>query len=103
MIAVLPTVKRIWAADICRDGGSYCFCFDSDDGHWYEFFLKTNAFDLSASSTHEAPAIYRGGSNDGQLIRKLSWDEGKRFVAQLNYEDMRFQELLAVVAAEGKA
>jgi hypothetical protein len=32
-------VQRAWGADICRDGGSYSLCFDSDDGRWYELFL----------------------------------------------------------------
>lgn len=103
MSAILPTVKRIWAADICRDGGSYCFCFDSDDGNWYEFFLKTKAFDPTASTSHDAPVIYRESSNDGQLVRALTWAEAEQFVSQLNYDDTRFQELLAVVASEGRS
>jgi hypothetical protein len=103
MYADLPIVKRIWAADVCRDGGSYLFCFDSDDGNWYEFFLKTTAFDPTAIASHEAPAIYRESSNDGQLVRNLSWADGKQFVSQLKYDDARFQELLEVVATEGRS
>ena len=102
MPANLPAVKRIWGADICRDGGSYCFCFDSDDGHWYEFFLRTTAFDPLATTSHSPPAIYLESSNDGKLVRNLSWSEGKKFVSQLSYENERFQELLNVVATEGK-
>jgi hypothetical protein len=102
MNAHLPPVTRIWQGDICRDGGSYIFCFDSDDGHWYEFFLKTTAFDPTAKTSHEPPAIYLESSNDGQLVRRLSWAEGKAFVSELNFDDARFRELLAVVANEGK-
>ena len=98
----LPAVKRIVEADICRDGGSYLFCFDSDDGQWYEFFLKTCAFDPAATTSHHPPAIYRGSSNDGQLIHSLSWAEGKAFVANLNYENMRFHELVSIVLNEGQ-
>lgn len=101
MKAKPPVVKRIWEADICRDGGSYCFCFDSDDGHWYEFFLRTRAFEPNATGSHDPPAIYLESSNDGQLILNLSWTEGKAFLAELTYDNKRFQELLAVVANQG--
>jgi hypothetical protein len=78
------------------------FCFDSDDGHWYEFFLRTRAFDPTAGTSHDPPAIYLESSNSGQLVRNLSWAEGRAFVAELNYDNERFRELLAIVAAEGK-
>ncbi len=102
MKTALPEVTRIWEADICRDGGSYCFCFDSDDGHWYEFFLRTRAFEHTATASHDPPEIYRGSSNDGQLIHSLSWAEGKAFVGRLNYDNRRFHELMSIVSAEGK-
>lgn len=51
-------VEKIWDADIYRDGGSYGFCFDADDGHWYEFFLKTTAFEEGRTTTHHAPEIF---------------------------------------------
>lgn len=98
----LPSVKKIWSADIYRDGGSYGFSFDSDDGRWYEFFLKNRAFETGAGASHHAPAIYLKGSNDDRLICSLSWAEGKAFIADLVYDNRRFRELRAVVASEGK-
>jgi len=103
MRSKLPVVKRVFDADICRDGGSYYFCFESDDGHWYELFLRTRAFEPNATASHDPPAIYLESSNDGQLIRNLSWTEGKAFVAEFTYDSKRFQELLAIVANEGMA
>jgi len=102
MKAKLPVVKRIWEADIYRDGGSYGFCFDSDDGRWYEFFLRTRAFDPTAQTSHDPPAIYLEDANSGRLVRNLSWAEARAFVAELSYDNERFRELLAIVAAEGK-
>jgi hypothetical protein len=93
-------VQRVWGADICRDGGSYSLCFDSNDGLWYELFLKTRAFDQTGPS-HEAPVIYRGSSNDGQVVLSLTWAEAKKFVAPLSFDGSRFEELLRVIETEG--
>ncbi len=98
-------VQKVWAADIYRDGGSYGFCFDSDDGHWYEFFLQTTAFEESSES-HRTPVIYLEGVNDKKAVRELTWQEAKVFVAPLRCGDecdeKRFQELLDIVMREGR-
>lgn len=94
-------VLKIWNADIYRDGGSYGFCFDSDDGHWYEFFLKTKAFEESEDS-HYPPVIYYEGCNSNKIVRKFTWTEAKEFVVPLKYESIRFDELLIIVQNEGK-
>jgi len=100
----LPRVVKIWSADIYRDGGSYGFCFDSDDGNWYEFFLQTRAFEVSATESHDPPVIYLKGVNSKQAIRTLSWEEAKTFVVPLHYESTRFAELVNIVVnAESKS
>ena len=96
-------VERIWAADVYRDGGSYGFCFDSDDGHWYEFFLQTRAFEEpQPQESHYPPVIYLESVNDKKPVQQLTWEEAKAFIAPLRYEGQRFQELVAVVNREGK-
>jgi len=95
-------VRRVWGADICRDGGSYSLCFDSHDGHGYELFLKTRAFE-GAGPSHEPPVIYRGSVNDGDAVQSLSWQEAKAFVAPLSFEGDRFEELLRLIDTEGSA
>jgi len=98
----LPRVVKIWDADIYRDGGSYGFCFDSDDGNWYEFFLQTRAFEVSATESHHPPVIYLESVNSKQAVRALSWAEAKTFVAPLHYENKRFAELVSIVENEGR-
>ncbi len=95
-------VQRVWGADICRDGGSYSLCFDSDDGRWYEFFLKTRAFAQSGPS-HESPVIYLGSVNDGLAVQSLTWQEAKAFTAPLSFDNARFEELRRIVDSEGGA
>lgn len=96
-------VQAIWAADVYRDGGSYGFCFDSDDGRWYEFFLQTRAFDQSPSpESHFPPVIYLESVNDKKPVQRLTWEEAKAFVAPLQYENQRFHEMVAIVIREGK-
>ena len=95
-------VKKIWDADIYRDGGSYGFCFDSDDGHWYEFFLQTSAFSEQPATTHLPPVIFFEGCNSGQVVQSFSWSEAQDFIAILNYENVRFKELRDIVANHGK-
>ena len=95
-------VERVWGADICRDGGSYSLCFDSNDGRWYELFLKTRAFE-GAGPSHDAPVIYLGSANDGRVVRSLTWQEAKSFVAPLSFDGPRFQELRLVIETEGGA
>lgn len=94
-------VLKIWEADIYRDGGSYGFCFDSDDGHWYEFFLQIKAFEKSNDS-HYPPVIYLEGCNSNKVVKKLNWAEAKEFIAPLKYENTRFEELVNIVKNEGK-
>lgn len=96
-------VERISDVDICRDGGSYSLCFDAEDGHWYEFFLKTRAFDEDRSRTHHPPVIYLDGYNDGVEVARLTWEDAKSFVAPLRYESRRFSELVHIVMNEGRA
>jgi hypothetical protein len=93
-------VQRVWGADICRDGGSYSLCFDSDDGRWYELFLKTRAFEQFGPS-HEPPVIYLGSADDGHAVQALTWQEAKAFIAPLSFEGARFAELRRVVDTEG--
>jgi hypothetical protein len=95
-------VREIWDADIYRDGGSYGFCFDSDDGCWYEFFLKTKAFERPSSESHHPPVIYLEGCNSGKVVQSLSWQEARSFVAPLKYNNARFAELVEIVMNEGQ-
>ncbi|MCC7702903.1 hypothetical protein IGS59_11665 [Janthinobacterium sp. GW460P] len=95
-------VENILYADIFRDGGSYGFAFNADDGQQYEFFLQTTAFSAAQDTTHHAPVIYLDDSNTGHVVRSLSWDEAKKFVGPLNFSDRRFDELVSIVANEGK-
>ncbi|AYM76651.1 hypothetical protein D9M09_13235 [Janthinobacterium agaricidamnosum] len=95
-------VVKIWDADIYRDGGSYGFCFDADDGHWYELFMQTTAFDDDKSATHRPPVIYFEGCNSGHVVQNLSWDEAKVFIKHLSYNNHRFSELALIVANEGR-
>jgi hypothetical protein len=95
-------ILRIWDADIYRDGGSYGFCFDADDGRWYEFFLKTAAFSEMRNWSHFAPALYLEGCNSGCVVQTFSWGEAKKFVANLSYPHRRFDELIKIVVQEGK-
>jgi hypothetical protein len=95
-------VQDIWDADVYRDGGSYGFCFDSDDGRWYEFFLKTKAFEQPSSESHYPPVIYLEGCNSGQVTQSLTWQEAKSVVAPLRYDNARFAELVEIVMNEGR-
>lgn len=95
-------VVKIWDADIYRDGGSYGFCFDAADGHWYEFFIQTTAFDEDRSGTHRPPVIYLDGCNSGHVVQNLSWDEAKVFIKRLSYNNVRFSELASIVSHEGR-
>jgi hypothetical protein len=96
-------VVKIWNADIYRDGGSYGFCFDSDDGHWYEFFIKTKAFEKEkANNDYYPPAIYFEGCNSKKVVEELSWAEAKEYIAPLSFGSDRFQELVRIVNNEGK-
>jgi hypothetical protein len=95
-------VRKILYADIFRDGGSYGFGFEAADGRRYEFFLQTTAFSAERTTTHQAPVIYREDRNSGDIVQSLSWEEAKEFVAPLRYSDRRFDDLVKIVANEGK-
>jgi len=95
-------VVKIWDADMYRDGGSYGFCFYTDDGQWYEFFLRTAAFDEGLVTSHQAPVIYLEGCNSGRLVQHLSWGEAQDFMQHLSYDNERFTELVQIVANEGR-
>ena len=96
-------VVKIWSADVYRDGGSYGFYFDSDDGHWYEFFIQTRAFeDPPSEESHYPPVIFLGSVNDKKPVRLFTWEEAKAFIAPLHYEEQRFDEIVAIVMQEGR-
>jgi hypothetical protein len=67
-------ISRIIDADICRDGGSYSFCFYSDDSQWYD-----------------------------KLVDQLTWEDGRNFLDGVEYDNQRFRELVAIVKAEGRS
>jgi hypothetical protein len=91
-------VEKIWGADICRDGGSYSLCFDSDDGQWYEFFLRISL----ADGSYDSPAIYRGSADDGHVVDRMSWVDADAFLRCLRYDGSRFQEIVDLVAREAR-
>ncbi|MET3134671.1 hypothetical protein AAKU55_004973 [Oxalobacteraceae bacterium GrIS 1.11] len=95
-------VENILYADIFRDGGSYGFGFVADDGHQYEFSLKTTAFSAKQDTTHQTPVIYYEDCNSGRVVRSLLWGEAKKFIAPLRCSGQRFNELVKIVANEGK-
>lgn len=94
-------VQRIWAADICRDGGSYSLCFDADDGRWYDLFLQVQLTG-NGLPVHRPPVIYLEGVSGGQAVQTLIWFEAKQFIAPLRYDSPRFTGLLKVIATEGR-
>jgi len=96
-------VVHVFFADIYRDGGSYGFTFLAEDGHEDEFFLKTRAFEQATSETHAPPVIYREGVNSGVVVKELSWEQGQVFIAPLGYLNDRFDELVHIVNASGRA
>ncbi|MCX4027785.1 hypothetical protein H0A36_25220 [Endozoicomonas sp. SM1973] len=94
-------VIKVWRAMLYRDGGSYGFCFDSEDGNWYEFFLKNRAFEKNVDCYH-SPVIYFEGHNKKNAVKHLSWSEAKKFVAPLNYNNECFKRLVRIVNNAGK-
>ena len=86
-------VTKISHADIYRDGGSYGFTFDSDDGNWYVFFVQ---YDLETRS-YQPPAIYLEGPNNDKIVREFTWEEARDFVAPLRFENHRFARLVELV------
>lgn len=100
----LMKVAKIWAADVYRDGGSYGFCFDSDDGNWYELFLGTRAFEIpTPQESHFPPVIFLESVNDKKPVRHLSWEEAMDFVAPLRFSNERFKELVSIIERSGKS
>jgi len=95
-------VVKINGADIYRDGGSYGFCFDSDDGHWYEFFLEIKPGWDTGLREWYPPKLYFEGCNSKKIVKEFSWGEAKSFVAELSFDHTRFHELLDLVNSEGK-
>jgi len=93
---------RVHWADLYRDGGSYGFGFDADDGRRYEFFLKTTAFGPPSAQSHEPPVLNLQDCNDGDEILRMSWDEAQAFVAPLVFDNPRFEELVAIVMRRGE-
>lgn len=93
---------RIHWADIYRDGGSYGFGFDADDGLQYEFFLKTTFSGPPSAATHLPPVLHLTDCNDGDAIQQMSWEEAQAFVAPLEFDDPRFRELVAIVMRRGE-
>ena len=104
-------VVKMWRADIYRDGGSYGFSFDADDGQRYTFFVKVrwlrppdfNSEQAIRQAGYMAPVIYRGSVNSREVVANLSWAEGKDFIASLIYDNKRFRELVEIVDKESQA
>ena len=65
-------------------------------------FFQTTVFSAAQDTTHHAPVIYLDDCNSGRVVRSFSWEEAKKFVESILYSDQRFDELVNVVANEGK-
>ncbi len=94
-------VIEIFSADICRDGGSRCFCFHSDDGNWYEFHVPIKRVDGEISG-HREPSLYLNSINDRNVVHQFSWGEALEFVSELHFDNERFRELVDVVVNRGE-
>ena len=94
-------VVEILHADIYRDGGSRCFCFHSDDGKWYEFHVPVKRTDGVVSGYSE-PTLYLKSVNDRNVVHRFSWDEVRKFISELRFDNKRFHELVDVVMEHGK-
>ena len=94
-------VKEIFNADIYRDGGSYGFCFYSNNGSWYEFFIQRDLRGVSGVD-YFPPQIYLEGCNSKNVITQLSWTQGKEFIKPLKYDNDRFAELTEIVNNNGQ-
>lgn len=92
-------IVEIFTADVYRDGGSYGFCFHSDDGNWYEFFTKR---DLNRTSGNDylTPIIFLESCNDNNVVATLNWSEAQEFVKGLEYNE-RMRELITIVFNNG--
>lgn len=95
-------IAKIGNADSYRDGGSYGFSFEADDGNWYEFFLQTTALSKEKTTTHLAPVLYRERHDGGTRVQTFTWAEAKEFTARLRYMNMRLNEILNIVDMEGQ-
>ena len=88
-------ITKIFSADICRDGGSYSLSFESTDGEWYEFFIQVKSIE---STDYFEPKIYKNGINSGELTQKLTWGSAKKFLVSITYDNVRFNEMVDLVA-----
>ena len=95
-------VITIKGADIYRDGGSYGFWFDSDDGNSYEFFIKSRRLEKDPDTDYYTPVIYLKGCDGKSIVKSLSWLEAQEFIKPLSYDAARFRELVKVVNGNGK-
>lgn len=92
-------ITKILGVDVSRDGGSYSLSFESVDNEWYELFVQVKGI---GSKEYFEPAIFRGGFNGGELVKKLSWPSAREFLAPIKCESSRFNELIELAENNGK-
>lgn len=95
-------VVEIWNTEYYRDGGSYGFSFDSDDGKEYEFFMQVNYTNSHQVTGYSEPVIYLQDCNSGKIVEKFTWEEAQKYVAALSYDNDRFVELVQIINSRGK-
>ena len=96
-------VVEIWNTEYYRDGGSYGFNFDSDDGNEYEFYMQVEySKDESAVIGYKTPVLYYQETTKLELVKEFSWDQAKEYVSSLKYDDERFYELVEIINNRGK-
>jgi len=95
-------VKEIFSADMYRDGGSRSFCFHGNGGEWYEFFMEIRRRNGQWDGYCE-PKLYLQSMNHGNAVREFTWDDAIEFVDSLEFDNERFNELVAVVQRRGES
>jgi hypothetical protein len=80
----MELVKLIFA-DICRDGGSYEACFETDDGRSYNVWLQRSKMPDSEGLHHRWLFAYFGAERpDGALPIMTGSDEERTLLSRLN-------------------
>ena len=96
-------VTQINSCDIYREGGSLGLSFIADDNEEYELFLKNRLFEVSPETNFYPPVIYLERSNNGDIIKKLTWEQAKEFIAPLEYNlNNQFEDLVNIINNDGK-
>lgn len=89
-------VIEIFDAQYYRDGGSYAFMFESDDGEEYEFI--SNVVKMSDDRImYKPPVIFWQDCNSGKVVKEFTWKEAKLFLEPLTYENEVFLRLKQLV------